>query len=160
MTAPVVAYVALGGNLGDRSAALNAAVEHIGRLDGVTVTKRSSWIETEPVGPSGQPRYLNGCVEIETTLPARELLAGLHEIEAALGRDRRNEPRWGPRTCDLDILLMGELTVASPELTIPHPRLHERAFALRPLAEIAPEAMHPGLGKSAAELLAELEPTE
>ncbi|MHC4985175.1 MAG: 2-amino-4-hydroxy-6-hydroxymethyldihydropteridine diphosphokinase [Planctomycetota bacterium] len=160
MTTSATAYIALGGNLGDRAAILAAAVQRIGELDGVTVTKQSSMIETDPVGPAGQPDYLNGCIEIETTLSARELLARLQEIETALGRDRRGEPRWGARSCDLDILLMGELIVDTPELTIPHPRLHERAFALQPLAEIAPGAMHPGFGKSAAQLLAELEPTE
>ena len=160
MSATVTAYVALGGNLGDRAATLAAAAERIDLLDGVRVTKRSSLIETEPVGPAGQPNYLNGCVEIETTLSARELLARLQEIESVLGRDRHSEPRWGARSCDLDILLMGELIVDTPELTIPHPRLHERAFAVRPLAEIAPDVIHPILGKSAAQMLAELEPTE
>ena len=160
MTATATAYIALGGNLGDRAAILAAAVERIDRLDGVAVTKRSSLIETDPVGPAGQPDYLNGCIEVETTLSARGLLARLQEVETALGRDRRGEPRWGPRTCDLDILLMGELIVDTPELTIPHPRLHERTFALRPLAEIAPKAAHPILGKSAAELLTDLESTE
>ena len=160
MSATVTAYVALGGTLGDRAATLAAAAERIDLLDGVRVTKRSSLIETEPVGPAGQPNYLNGCVEIETTLSARELLARLQEIESVLGRDRHSEPRWGARSCDLDILLMGELIVDTPELTIPHPRLHERAFAVRPLAEIAPDVIHPILGKSAAQMLAELEPTE
>ena len=160
MSATVTAYVALGGNLGDCAATLAAAAERIDLLDGVRVTKRSSLIETEPVGPAGQPNYLNGCVEIETTLSARELLARLQEIESVLGRDRHSEPRWGARSCDLDILLMGELIVDTPELTIPHPRLHERAFAVRPLAEIAPDVIHPILGKSAAQMLAELEPTE
>ncbi len=152
------AHIALGSNMGDRAATLLAAAKMLGRLDGVRVQKISGMIETEAVGgPADQPAYLNAAVEIETTLGPRQLLAALHEIEAALGRDRQSQQPWGERTCDLDILLMGEITMEVPDLTIPHPRMHERLFVLRPLAEIAPSAVHPKLGLTVAEMLAAAE---
>jgi len=123
----------------------------------IEVCRVSTMIETDPVGPGGQGRYLNAAVEIETSLEPRRLLRALQGIEAELGRDRRREQRGGSRTCDLDILLMGEVVLDTPELTIPHPRLAERWFALQPLAQIAPQARHPVLKKTAGELLAELE---
>ena len=153
-----IAYIAMGSNLGDRAATLLAAAKMIAALDGVSVRKISKMTQTEPVGgPEDQPAYLNAAVEIETTLEPRQLLAALHEIEATLGRDRQTEERWGERTCDLDIVLMGELTMESPDLTIPHPRMHERLFVLRPLAEIAPSAVHPKLGLTVGEMLAAAE---
>ena len=126
--------------------------------DRVEVLCVSKFIETPPVGgPPGQPPYLNAAAEIETDLSPEDLLATLQRIEAALGRDREGEQRWGPRTCDLDILLMGDCVMETDSLTLPHPRLAERTFALRPLAEISPNAVHPVLGKTIAELLGELE---
>ena len=95
--------------------------------------------------------------ELETPFSPDDLLGVLQEIESALGRDRTREQRWGPRTCDLDLLLLGDIVMETESLTIPHPRMHERSFVLQPLAQIAPHALHPVLNKSVAELLAELE---
>lgn len=147
------AYIGLGGNLGDRRATLEEALELLRRTPGVSVTRVSSFIETDPVGPPGQGKYLNAAAELQTDLSAHELLTVLQGIERRLGRNRRREQRWGPRTCDLDILLLGSMVLETPELTIPHPRLHERLFVLAPLAEIAPQALHPALGETVATLL-------
>ncbi len=153
-----IAYIALGSNLGDRGDTLMAAVKKLSAAAGIEVRRISQFISTEPVGgPPDQPKYLNAAAEIQTTLGPQELLAALHEIEQSLGRDRAAEQRWGPRTCDLDILLIGELVMETAELTIPHPRMHERRFVLEPLAQIAPNAMHPVLKKTVVQLLCELE---
>jgi 2-amino-4-hydroxy-6-hydroxymethyldihydropteridine diphosphokinase len=152
------ALIGLGSNLGDRQGTLQGALAMLGRVPGVRVLAVSAFHETEPVGgPAGQGPYLNAAAELETALAPRELLAALHGIERSLGRDREREVRWGPRTCDLDILLMGETVLNAAELTIPHPWMHERLFVLRPLVEIAPSAVHPVLRKSVAALLAALE---
>jgi 2-amino-4-hydroxy-6-hydroxymethyldihydropteridine diphosphokinase len=148
------AYLGLGSNLGDRAALLAAAVE---ALDSPThalrVSARSSVHETSPVGgPTGQPDFLNQVIAVETTLTPEELLARCLEVEASLGRAREREERWGPRAIDIDVLLYGDAVVRSETLTLPHPRLHERAFALAPLCEIAPDVVVPGRG-SARELL-------
>jgi 2-amino-4-hydroxy-6-hydroxymethyldihydropteridine diphosphokinase len=133
------AYVGVGANLGDRVRTIRSA---IAALPGVVAV--STLRETEPVGVTGQPRFLNGAVALDTAMTARELLEGLLAIERALGRERRE--RWGPRSIDLDLLLYGAEVVDEPGLTVPHPRLHERRFALEPLAELDPSLVIPGLG--------------
>jgi 2-amino-4-hydroxy-6-hydroxymethyldihydropteridine diphosphokinase len=139
----VIAYVGLGSNLGAREATLREAVRLLGELDGVEVRAVSSLRETDPVGKLDQPRFVNAALALETSLPARELLDRLLEVERALGRDRSVEERWGPRTIDLDLLLYGEETIDMPRLQVPHPRLAERAFVLEPLLELAPELRLP-----------------
>ena len=139
----MIAYVGLGSNLGDREATLREAVRLLGELDGVEVSAVSSFRETDPVGKLDQPRFVNAAAALETSLPARELLDCLLEVERALGRDRSVEERWGPRTIDLDLLLYGEETIDVPGLQVPHPRLAERAFVLEPLLELAPELRLP-----------------
>ena len=146
------AYVGLGGNLGDRRALLDAAVEALRREPGIEVVAVSSYRETEPVGVVDQPSFLNGAVAVETTLSARELLDRLLAVERSLGRMRESEERHGPRTIDLDLLLYGGETVDEPGLTVPHPRLAERAFALEPLVELDPALSLPD-GRSLGALL-------
>ena len=133
------AYVGLGANLGDREKNLRRALELLGAEHGIEVVAVSSFRETDPVGYVDQPRFLNGACALETDLSPRELLERLLRVERALGRDREpGGPRWGPRTIDLDLLLYGEETIEEPGLTVPHPRLTERSFALEPLVELAP----------------------
>jgi 2-amino-4-hydroxy-6-hydroxymethyldihydropteridine diphosphokinase len=139
------AYLGLGANLGDRSAMIRTAVEQLRREPGVTVVAVSTVRETEPVGVLDQPRFLNAAVAVDTDLPPRELLDRLLGIERRLGRTRGG-PRFGPRTIDLDLLLYGQEQVDEPGLEVPHPRLHERLFALEPLAELDPSLVVPGRG--------------
>lgn len=139
------AYIGLGANLGDREAALRAALDGLAATPGVDVVAVSSFRETDPVGYLDQPRFLNGAAAVETELSPRELLDALLAVERALGRTR-DGPRFGPRTIDLDLLVYGATVVDEPGLTVPHPRLHERRFALEPLAELDPELVLPGRG--------------
>ena len=143
------AYVGVGANLGDRETTIRAALSALPGVVGVSELR-----QTDPVGVVDQPRYLNGAVALETELGARELLETLLAIERKLGRERRE--RWGPRTIDLDLLLYGEETIDEPGLTVPHPRLHERRFALEPLLDLDPEVAIPGRGR-VSDLLAELD---
>ena len=149
-----LAYVGLGANLGAREETLRHAVERLGEAEGVDVLAVSSLRETEPVGVVDQPPFLNGAVQLETSLPPRELLDLLVAIERSLGRVRG--ARWGPRLVDLDLLLYGSEIVDEPGLRIPHPRLHERRFALEPLAELDAWLEIPGRASVSA-LLAELD---
>ena len=144
-----VAYVGLGSNLGDREATIRRA---IAALPGVVAV--SELRETDPVGVTEQPAFLNGAVALETELLPRELLDSLLAVERELGRERRE--RWGPRTIDLDLLLYGTEMVDEPGLTVPHPSLHERRFALEPLADLDPQLVVPGHGR-VRDLLAELD---
>jgi 2-amino-4-hydroxy-6-hydroxymethyldihydropteridine diphosphokinase len=139
-------YVGLGANLGDRSAAVAAALELLRAADGVDVIAVSTLRETEPVGYEDQPRFLNAAAQLRTTLAPRDLLERLLAIERRLGRERGQGPRFGPRTIDLDLLLYGDEQIDEPGLQIPHPRLHERRFALEPLAELDPAVEIPGRG--------------
>ncbi len=142
------AHIGVGANLGDRRRVIAAALSDLAAVDGVEVIEVSPLIETDAVGPPGQPRFLNGAATLHTSLPPRRLLEIMHGIEAVHGRDRRSEQRWGPRRLDLDLLLYDALVLAEEGLAVPHPRLHERSFVLAPLAIIAPRAIHPILGVS------------
>jgi 2-amino-4-hydroxy-6-hydroxymethyldihydropteridine diphosphokinase len=147
----VDAYVALGSNLGDREAHLAAAIAELRARPGVRVTAVSKLYETAPVGPPPQGPYLNAALRLSTQLAPRALLACLLAIEAARGR-QRSAARWSARTLDLDLLFYGDLILDEPGLCIPHPHLHERAFVLVPLCELAPRLLHPLLGKTVEEL--------
>jgi 2-amino-4-hydroxy-6-hydroxymethyldihydropteridine diphosphokinase len=151
--APVAACVALGSNLGDRRAHIDAAVAALRALPVTRLAAASAVIETEPVGPVRQGRFLNAAAVLETTLTARELLTHLQRIERSRGRERSTGERWGPRTLDLDLILFGDAVIDEPGLTVPHPRLHERRFVLEPTAQIAPHAVVPTLGRTVRQLL-------
>ena len=140
-----LAYVGLGANLGDREAMLRSALEQLRSEPGLRVTAVSAFRDTAPVGLVDQPRFLNAVAAVETEIGARALLERLLGIERRLGRTREG-PRFGPRTIDLDLLLYGEEEIDEPELHVPHPRLHERLFALEPLAELDPGLVVPGRG--------------
>jgi 2-amino-4-hydroxy-6-hydroxymethyldihydropteridine diphosphokinase len=146
---PQQAAIALGSNLGDSRATLEQALSVLDQGPGVRVLRRSSWYRSEPVGPV-QPDYLNGCALLEVTLPAEALLERLLATEDQFGRVRAE--RWGPRTLDLDLLLYGQLSLDTPRLQLPHPRLRERAFVLLPLVEIAPAWIDPLSGRTVREL--------
>jgi 2-amino-4-hydroxy-6-hydroxymethyldihydropteridine diphosphokinase len=139
------AYVGLGANLGDREAMLRSALEQLGAEPGIDVMAVSKLRDTDPVGITDQPRFLNAAAAVETDLTARELLDRLLGIERRLGRTRE-APRFGPRTIDLDLLLYGDEQIDDPGLEVPHPRLHERLFALEPLADLDPDLVVPGRG--------------
>ncbi len=149
------AFVALGSNLGDRDKLLDRAVHRLEETPGITVVARASVYETEPVGgPPGQQQYLNSVVKIQTDISARELFAQMCIIEQELGRVRTVKD--APRTIDLDLLLYGESVIEDEDLVVPHPRMHERQFVLEPLAEIAPDVVHPTLGLDAKTMLESL----
>ena len=148
------AYVGLGANLGDREVTIGRALELLADEDGIEVAAVSALRETEPVGVTEQPRFLNGAVALETALSPHALLETLLRIERSLGRVRTGV-RWGPRIIDLDLLVYGSDALDEPGLHVPHPRLHERRFALEPLAELDPELEIPGRGR-VSDLLAGL----
>ena len=149
----MLGYVALGSNIGDREKNIRTALGRMRQVPGLAVRRVSAFRNTKPVGGPPQGDYLNAVAEVETDLAPADLLHTLQGIEAALGRVR--VVRWGPRTIDLDIILLGDLVVDEPDLKIPHPLMHTRQFVLEPLCELAPDAMHPVLHRTAAELLNE-----
>lgn len=146
MTVAVTACIGLGANLGDAVGTLRAALAAIGQLPGTALAAASPLYVTAAWGVQAQPDFINAAARVETTLAATALLEALLEIERQFGRDRSREQRWGPRTLDLDLLLYGEAVIDLPGLQVPHPRLHERAFALVPLADVAPDLRIAGHG--------------
>ena len=138
------ALLALGGNVGDSRAILDRAIALLCDGQEVKLTARSSDYRTPPWGFKYQPPFINLCIAVETTLEPRDLLARAQDVELRLGRDRAHEKRNGPRTADIDILAYDDVTLDTPNLTLPHPRLFERAFELVPLAEIAPKGVIAG----------------
>jgi 2-amino-4-hydroxy-6-hydroxymethyldihydropteridine diphosphokinase len=140
------AFVGLGSNLGDREGTIRAALAALDDAYRVEVVAVSRLIDTEPIGYTDQPRFLNGVAALETTLSPRELLDALLAVERRLGRRRKGVPSGGPRTVDLDLLLYGEAEIDEPGLRVPHPRIAERGFVLGPLAELEPGLEVPGKG--------------
>jgi 2-amino-4-hydroxy-6-hydroxymethyldihydropteridine diphosphokinase len=138
------ALIAFGGNVGDARAILDRAVAAFCDADAVRLIARSSDYSTPPWGVTEQARFVNLCLAVETTLAPHALLARAQAVERAFGRDRANERRWGPRPLDIDLLAYDGVTIDGPELTLPHPRLVERAFVLVPLAEIAADRVIAG----------------
>ena len=144
----------LGSNVGDRLAILESACDYLAEIFGGL--RLSQVYETEPVGcPAGSPSYLNACVEVSTDMPAEDVLQHCMRIEQELGRTR-NGVYGAPRTCDIDVILYGELQQNTPALTLPHPRAHEREFVLRPLCDIDPQLVLPGQTLSVSDMLAAL----
>ncbi|MBC2601543.1 2-amino-4-hydroxy-6-hydroxymethyldihydropteridine diphosphokinase [Puniceicoccus vermicola] len=131
------AWIALGGNLGDRESMFAEALKRLAEASGLDIVRGSAIYETPPFGPPGQDRYWNAVIEVRTSLEPPELLGLCLDVENGLGRSR--EIRWGPRTIDLDLLLFDDLVWETEELILPHPRMTERAFVLRPLADLIPE---------------------
>ena len=144
MSRPVIAFVGIGSNLDGPEQRVRLAVRALSGLPETRLTALSSWYLNPPMGPADQPYYLNGVAALETTLPARDLFTRMQAIESEQGR--RRHQRWGARTLDLDLLTYGDLRLDDYDLVLPHPGLAERAFVLVPLAEIAPDAVIPGLG--------------
>lgn len=142
-----LACIGLGANLGDAAQTLRDAFQALAALPQTTLRARSQLYSTPAWGNLDQPAFVNAAAVLETRLPAPDLLAALLEIERRFGRVRDPAVHWGPRALDLDVLLYGEEVIDLPQLQVPHPYLHERAFALLPLAEIAPDALIPGHGR-------------
>ena len=149
-------FIGIGSNEGDRLSNISRAARAMSRLPQTRLVQMATIIETEPVGGPPQGPYLNTVVEVDTALVPRELLAALQGIERQLGRVPSTE-RWGPRPMDLDILLYADRLMQEGSLSIPHPRMHERRFVLEPLAQLAPDAVHPGLHQTIAVLLSQLQ---
>lgn len=150
----VTAYIAFGSNLGDRNRHIEKSIEYLKELDGVLIKQSSSIYETEPVGGPAQERFLNGVIEIETSLLPDELLDRLKGIESRLGRAKIEEN--GPRPIDLDIIFYHDIIIDGGRIKIPHPKMQERGFVLKGLNEIAPGFLHPKLKKTIKELYEEL----
>jgi 2-amino-4-hydroxy-6-hydroxymethyldihydropteridine diphosphokinase len=144
------ALIALGGNVGDVRSTFQKAIANICGMAQAALRARSSDYATPPWGDEEQPPFINACIEIETALDPHALLFTLHKIESRFGRDRASERRWGPRPLDLDLIAYDDVSMQTPELTLPHPRAFERAFVLFPLAEIAPDRVIAGRSVTAA----------
>lgn len=153
------AYIALGSNLGDRELNLLRAVAEIGKLPSCKVTALSPFYETSPVGVTDQPSFVNAVLRLTTELASHDLLDSLQHIETVIF-SRKRTIRWGARTIDLDLLLYGDEVINGEDLIVPHPRMTERRFVLQPLSDIAPDLVHPVLGKRIADLLAALRSEE
>ena len=149
------AFVAFGGNVGDARDTIERAIVQFCDGDRIRLIARSSDYRTPPRGKTDQPAFINACIAIDTGLTPLGLLDRAHEVERAFGRDRHKEERWGPRSLDIDLITYGEETLDDPKLTLPHPRLFERAFVLVPLNEIAPDAVI--AGRSLREVLDRLD---
>jgi 2-amino-4-hydroxy-6-hydroxymethyldihydropteridine diphosphokinase len=148
------ALIALGGNVGDVRTTFRKAIAHICGMAQATLVARSSDYATPPWGNEEQARFINACIDIETSLDPHALLYTLQRVETKFSRDRTKETRWGPRTLDLDLIAYDDVTLQKAELTLPHPRLFERAFVLVPLVEIAPDRLI--AGRSVKDALAKL----
>jgi 2-amino-4-hydroxy-6-hydroxymethyldihydropteridine diphosphokinase len=146
--------IALGGNVGDVRATFQKAIANICGMAQAALLARSADYTTPPWGEPNQARFINACIQIETALDPHALMFTLHRIEKKFGRDRARETRWGPRTLDLDLIAYDDVSIDKPELTLPHPRLFERAFVLTPLAEIVPDRII--AGRNIAVALAQL----
>ena len=147
----VTAFIGIGSNLGDTRHHCIEAVERMEGISGCEVTGRSGLYLTEPVGVEDQGWYMNGVVSLITTIPALSLITILLSIETNMGRVR--DKKWGPRIIDLDILMFGMEIIRSDTLTVPHPLMHQRRFVLAPMVDLAPDLIHPSLGKTMTELL-------
>ncbi len=147
-------FIGIGSNLGDKLKNCLRAIERIQEIPGCSLVARSDFYRTEPFGVRDQDWYVNGIISLETTITARDLLKHLLEIEEGMGRVR--EGKWGPRPIDLDILLFGEDMVDDKDLKIPHPFMHLRRFVLVPMVQLAPDLVHPVLGKTMSELVGRL----
>lgn len=148
-----IVYVAIGANLGDRTATFSATIRAIEAESDLLLLFASPIFETEPMGPAGQGRYLNAVIQLRVWLDPLELLRRLQSIEVSLGRDRSRETlRWGPREIDLDILFFGDRCIETPELVVPHAHAHERSFVMAPMATLSPSFVHPRLGRSVDEI--------
>ena len=150
-----VAYIGFGSNIGDRLARIQNAIHTLSKTEGITLQKISSVYKTDPIGYEAQAQFLNGVAAIQTNLPPLSLLHTLKDIETIIGRKHR--VRWGPREIDLDILIYGDMCLQMEQLVIPHPEMHRRRFVLAPLAEIAPDFVHPILKETIQILLERLE---
>jgi 2-amino-4-hydroxy-6-hydroxymethyldihydropteridine diphosphokinase len=151
-------FLGLGANVGDREDTIRRAVSLISEVEDVRLVSTSSLFETEPVGITEQPPFINATAEVETGRLPRELFTEIKVIEKKLGRTET--VRWGPRVIDIDILLFGQNIIDERDLVIPHPEMTERAFVLVPLSEIAPDVLHPIEGKTIRELLLDLDKRE
>ena len=148
------AWIGLGGNLGDAVATLHAALQELDSLPQTRLVRASKLYRTPAWGVAEQPDFINAAALLDTRLPPRDLLDALLDIERSFGRERHRNERWGPRVLDLDLLLYDSAVIDEPGLRVPHPHLHERAFALLPLVEITPDAFIPAIGPAAEALRA------